>query len=151
MQEASGNLYSLNYCSGRGWNGDDVGATKEWTFIVGEELKTDNKEFAGELIGHSALERAMRAKWGYLLADPKYADKCSSLRCHRQIFLSDKTLDDFGVKYVKHHQQPGELVVMFPASIHQVINRGIMINEAINYCPKALLGEFRWRALAKSE
>ena len=63
--------------------------------------------------------------------------------------MSDKTLENFGIKYVKHRQVPGELVVTYPSSIHQVINKGIMINESINYCPKALMGEFRWRGVAK--
>ena len=117
--------------------------------MIGDSLPATDPKFRGDVIGHPKLEEAIAETWKYLLEDPQRSDVCAAQHCHRQIFVSEETLNRHKIDYVKYRQVPGHIVVTGTRSIHQVVNTGVLMNQAINLCPRALIGEFRWRTLAK--
>lgn len=148
---------SINFCCGAGTGEIDDGAHKKWFFFCGkpDSVGDADSQFAKDKVRHPELEEVIDKLFGPIIEQEEqggdFTNTCSSKAAHRQYFISEEHLLESKIPFTTFIQKPGDCVVTGPYSYHQVVNTGVMLNESVNFCPRPLLGDYRWRALALLE
>lgn len=73
---------------------------------------------------------------------PDEASKCSEMMRHKTMLFSPTRLGQAGISYCRAVQKQGEIIVTWPSCFHGGFNSGLNVAEAVNFCPKSLVGLF---------
>ncbi|KAH9255709.1 hypothetical protein BASA81_006103 [Batrachochytrium salamandrivorans] len=73
---------------------------------------------------------------------PNEASKCSEMMRHKTMLFSPTRLEQAGISFCRAVQRQGEIIVTWPSCFHGGFNTGLNVAEAVNFCPKSLVGLF---------
>lgn len=95
-------------------------------------LSSVNYLYAGEKIWY-VLEPEHGKILEERLAASNMRKKCSQFLRHSARYITQSSLDDWGISYKVVRQMPNEVIITFPGAYHQGFSTGFTCAEAVNY------------------